>query len=156
MVSFLKFRLILLSLSANLKILRPSKNCQKIYKNLFMGYWDNQYMFVRVEKKTYEICSKCFLSEWNHISWMFYYWNDFNFFVRLIFFPIFCKGTIFETKNQSAIVLMYLALTYSTYSSLLRDSVMKPDFEKENECLSVETYSQYTHTALFDKEILKV
>ena len=32
--------------------------------------------------------------------------------------------------------------------SLLRDNVMKPDVEKENECLSVETYSQYTEQDL--------
>ena len=35
--------------------------------------------------------------------------------------------------------------------SLLRDNVMKPDVEKENECLSVETYSQYTEQDLDKK-----
>jgi hypothetical protein len=39
-------------------------------------------------------------------------------------------------------------LTYSIYSSLLGDNVIKPDLGKENECLIVETYSQYTEQDL--------
>ena len=37
------------------------------------------------------------------------------------------------------------------YSSLKGDNVMKPDLEKENECPSVETYSQYTEQDLDKK-----
>ena len=74
------------------------------WKNLLMGYW------FELKKKTFQICSKCFFSEWNHI----YYWNVFNFFVLgWFFFPIFYKGTIFETKYQSAIVLMYSRTQYT-------------------------------------------